>query len=138
MFPKAINVDKNGVAVPVLPMLPSRYDLAKLDAVIHEELLLANPRQGGGDFGIAPRIIKVVVGMLHKFCGGGAKAAGLEERERVRVDEPQPQHGGRHGALIIVNGRDSAILFLILTFLPPACCRNERQSSLAAFLQNAP
>ncbi len=37
-------MDENGVAVPVLPTLPSRYDLAKLDAVIREELSLVDPR----------------------------------------------------------------------------------------------
>jgi len=68
MFPEAVSVDENGIAVPCLPTLPSRYDLAKLDAIVREELSLADPRQGGGDFGMATMISEVVVGMLHEFC----------------------------------------------------------------------
>ena len=68
MFPEAVNVDENGIAIPVLPTLPSRYDLAKLDANIREELSLADPRQGGGDFSMATMISDVVVSMLHEFC----------------------------------------------------------------------
>lgn len=41
---------------------------AKLDANIREELSLADPRQGGGDFSMATMISDVVVSMLHEFC----------------------------------------------------------------------
>ena len=74
MFPEAVSVDENGLAVPVLPTLPSRYDLAKLDAAMREELSLADPRQGGGDLGMAASISEVVVGMLHEFCGAARRA----------------------------------------------------------------
>ena len=68
LFPEAVSVDENGIAVPVLPTLPSRYDLARLDAGMREELSLADPRQGGGDFSMAVMISEVVVDMLHEFC----------------------------------------------------------------------
>eukprot|EP00579_Thalassiosira_antarctica_P029106 CAMPEP_0202026552 /NCGR_PEP_ID=MMETSP0905-20130828/59192_1 /ASSEMBLY_ACC=CAM_ASM_000554 /TAXON_ID=420261 /ORGANISM="Thalassiosira antarctica, Strain CCMP982" /LENGTH=526 /DNA_ID=CAMNT_0048589801 /DNA_START=1 /DNA_END=1581 /DNA_ORIENTATION=+ len=68
MFPEAVSVDENGIAIPVLPTLPSRYDLAKLDADIREELSHADPRQGGGDFSMAAMISEMVVSMLHEFC----------------------------------------------------------------------
>ncbi|KAL7427230.1 hypothetical protein ACHAXH_000576 [Discostella pseudostelligera] len=68
LFPEAVSVDENGIAIPCLPTLPSRYDLAKIDANIREELSLADPRQGGGDFSMAAMLGEVVVVMLHKFC----------------------------------------------------------------------
>ena len=68
MFQEAVSVDENGVAVPVLPTLPSRYDLAKIDSNIREELALADPRQGGGDFSMATMISDCIVSMVHEFC----------------------------------------------------------------------
>lgn len=68
MFQEAVSVDENGVAVPVLPTLPSRYDLAKIDLNIREELSLADPRQGGGDFSMATMISDSIVSMVHEFC----------------------------------------------------------------------
>eukprot|EP00957_Ditylum_brightwellii_P129606 9886328-Ditylum_brightwellii.AAC.1 len=47
MFPESVAVDENGVAITVLPSLPSRFDLAKLEKNIREELSLADPRSGG-------------------------------------------------------------------------------------------
>jgi len=56
------------VAIPLLPTLPSRYDLAKLDAIIRDELSLADPRQGGGDLSMAAMISDQAVEMLNEFC----------------------------------------------------------------------
>ena len=74
LFPEAVSVDENGIAIPCLPTLPTRYDLAKLDANIREELSFADPRQGGGDFSMAPMISDVVVSMLFKFCSTARRA----------------------------------------------------------------
>ena len=74
LFPEAVSVDENGIAIPCLPTLPTRYDLAKLDANIREELSFADPRQGGGDFSMAPMISDVVVSMLIKFCSTARRA----------------------------------------------------------------
>lgn len=74
LFPEAVSVDENGIAIPCLPTLPTRYDLAKLDANIREELSFADPRQGGGDFSMAPMISDVVVSMLIKFCSIARRA----------------------------------------------------------------
>ena len=67
MFPKVISRDKNGVVFPLLPARPTRYELARLDAVVRKELLLADLRQGA-DFGMATIIREVVVGMMYEFC----------------------------------------------------------------------
>ena len=74
LFPEAVSVDENGIAIPCRPSLPSRYDLAKLDANIREELSFADPRQGGGDFSLAPMIGDVVVSMLEMFCDTARRA----------------------------------------------------------------
>ena len=68
MFQEAVSVDENGVAIPVLPTLPTRYDIAKIDSNIREELSLADPRQGGGDFSMATMISDPIVSMVHEFC----------------------------------------------------------------------
>lgn len=74
LFPEAVSVDENGIAIPCLPTLPTRYDLAKLDAKIREELSFADPRQGGGDFSLAPMIGDVVVSMVEMFCDTARRA----------------------------------------------------------------
>ncbi len=87
LFPEAVSVDENGIAIPCLPTLPTRYDLAKLDANIREELSFADPRQGGGDFSMAPMISDVVVGMLVKFCLTARRA--ISECDEGRILEPR-------------------------------------------------
>lgn len=83
MFPEAVAVDEDGVALPVLPTLPSRYDLAKLDANIREELSLADPRQGGGDLSMTTMISETVVSMLHEFCSSAKRAISDAGEDRI-------------------------------------------------------
>jgi hypothetical protein len=45
--PRGLSVDEDGVAMQILPTLPSRYDMQKLDHSIRAELSLADPREGG-------------------------------------------------------------------------------------------
>jgi len=85
MFPEAVSVDENGLAIPCLPTLPSRYDLAKLDASIREELSLADPRQGGGDFSMATMISEVVVSMLHEFCVMARRAISDTGDDKIKL-----------------------------------------------------
>jgi len=83
MFPEAVSVDENGVALPVLPTLPSRYDLAKLDSNVRDELALADPRQGGGDFSITTMISGNIVDMLHEFCSSARRSISDTGDDRV-------------------------------------------------------
>lgn len=83
MFPEAVSVDENGVALPVLPTLPSRYDLAKLDSNVRDELALADPRQGGGDFSITTMISGNIVDMLHEFCSSAKRSISETGDDRV-------------------------------------------------------
>lgn len=68
MFPEGVSVDEDGVAMSVLPALPSRYDMQKLDQNIRAELSLADPREGGGDLSMTTMIAAVVVDMTERFC----------------------------------------------------------------------
>lgn len=68
MFPEGVSVDEDGVAISVLPSLPSRYDMQKLDQNIRAELSLADPREGGGDLSMTTMIAAVVVDMTERFC----------------------------------------------------------------------
>lgn len=88
LFPEAVSVDENGIAIPCLPTLPSRYDLAKIDANIREELSLADPRQGGGDFSMAAMLGEVVVVMLHKFCAMARRAVSDGGEEKLFDSRP--------------------------------------------------
>lgn len=87
MFPEAVSVDEDGNAQKVLPTLPSRYDLAKLDTNIREELSLADPRMGGGDLSMTTMISETVVDMLHEFCNAARRA--ISEVEQDRVVDPR-------------------------------------------------
>ncbi|KAL3793104.1 hypothetical protein HJC23_005606 [Cyclotella cryptica] len=87
MFPEAVSVDGDGVAQKVLPTLPSRYDLAKLDTNIREELSLADPRTGGGDLSMSTMISETVVDMLHEFCHAARRA--ISEVGEDRVVDPR-------------------------------------------------
>lgn len=87
MFQEAVSVDENGVAVPVLPTLPSRYDIAKIDSNIREELSLADPRQGGGDFSMATMISDPIVSMVHEFCLSAKRAISeIDEDEKGETE----------------------------------------------------
>ncbi len=87
MFQEAVSVDENGVAIPVLPTLPSRYDIAKIDSNIREELSLADPRQGGGDFSMATMISDPIVSMVHEFCVSAKRAISeIDEDEKAETE----------------------------------------------------
>ncbi|KAI2489905.1 hypothetical protein MHU86_24659 [Fragilaria crotonensis] len=80
MFPEGLSVDDDGVAMQVLPTLPSRYDMQKLDHSIRAELSLADPREGGGELSMTTMIAEVIVGMVELFCAR-AKTAVIEAGE---------------------------------------------------------
>ena len=92
MFPEAVSVDENGDAIPCLPTLPSRYDLAKLDANIREELSLADPRQGGGDYSMATMISEMVVSMLHEFCIMARRAISDIGEDKIMLESESMKH----------------------------------------------
>ena len=68
MFPEGVTVDEDGIPQSILPPIPSRYDLQKLDAVIRQELSLADPREGGGELSMTTMIAEMVVDMVERFC----------------------------------------------------------------------
>ena len=79
-------MDEDGVPMSVLPALPSRYDMQKLDQSIRAELSLADPREGGGDLSMTTMIAEVVVDMVERFCAR-AKTAVSESGEEGCLDE---------------------------------------------------
>jgi hypothetical protein len=68
MFQENVSVDDNGNAISHLPLLPSRYDIQKLDSIIRQELSLADPREGGGDLSAVTMISENVTAMISQFC----------------------------------------------------------------------
>jgi len=59
---------------PTLPTLPTRYDLVKLETLIKEELSLADPRQGGGEYGMIKLLSENVVDLIIQFCAAAKDA----------------------------------------------------------------
>ena len=74
MFPENISYDENGMATASLPMLPSKYDIAKIDEQVRQELSLADPREGGGDLSAVKMIAETIVTMVEQFCNQAKNA----------------------------------------------------------------
>lgn len=68
MFPESVTVDEDGIPMSILPAVPSRYDMQKLDELIRAELSLADPREGGGELSMTTMLAEVVVDMVERFC----------------------------------------------------------------------
>jgi hypothetical protein len=90
MFPEGLAVDEDGVAVQVLPTLPSRYDMQKLDHNIRSELSLADPREGGGDLSMTTMIAEVVVDMVERFCARAKTAVTDAGEEGYLTEDGSP------------------------------------------------
>ncbi|GAX29534.1 hypothetical protein FisN_36Hh028 [Fistulifera solaris] len=71
MFPEHIAVDDDGVAIAgavTTVLLPSKYDLQRFEQNIRQELSLADPKEGGGDFSTVTMIADCVVDLIVEFC----------------------------------------------------------------------
>ena len=109
MFQEAVSVDENGVAIPVLPTLPSRFDIAKIDSNIREELSLADPRQGGGDFSMATMLSDPIVSMVHEFCV-------LAKRAISEIDEGEDSAALKHNLKVAGVMVSDAIIDILLIY----------------------
>lgn len=71
MFPEHIAVDDDGVALAgavTTVLLPSKYDIQRFEQNVRQELSLADPREGGGDFSAVAMIADCVVDLIVEFC----------------------------------------------------------------------
>ena len=68
LFQEAVPIDDLDITTSLLRTLPSRYDIAKLDTSIREELSYADPREGGGDLGMTTMISENIVSMVARFA----------------------------------------------------------------------
>mmetsp|Transcript_19228 Transcript_19228/g.28447 ORF Transcript_19228/g.28447 Transcript_19228/m.28447 type:complete len:1031 (-) Transcript_19228:40-3132(-) len=96
MFPAGLSVDEDGVAMQVLPTLPSRYDLQKLDHSIRSELSLADPREGGGDLSMTNMIAEAVVDMVERFCARTKTALTNAGEDGCLTDKGMPTERHLH------------------------------------------
>jgi hypothetical protein len=60
--------------VPSLPTLPSRYDLQTIESLVRDHLALADPRQGGGEFGMIPVLCATINDMVVQFLSAAQEA----------------------------------------------------------------
>lgn len=63
MFPENVALDDSGLAASTLPMLPSKYDVQRMEEIIRQELSLADPREGGGDLSA----VKMIAGSIREM-----------------------------------------------------------------------
>jgi hypothetical protein len=68
MFAQNVTIDDMGNAISHLPLLPSKYDIQRLDMIIRQELAMADPREGGGELSAVTMIAENVVRMIRQFC----------------------------------------------------------------------
>ncbi|KAG7357152.1 hypothetical protein IV203_001840 [Nitzschia inconspicua] len=74
MFTENVTIDDTGNAISDLPLLPSKYDIQRLDGIIRQELAIADPREGGGDLSSVSMIAENVVQMISRFCAQAENA----------------------------------------------------------------
>lgn len=60
--------------VSSLPTLPSRYDLQNIESLVRDHLSLADPRQGGGEFGMIPVLCATINDMVVQFLSAAQEA----------------------------------------------------------------
>jgi hypothetical protein len=68
MFAPNVTIDDVGNAISQLPLLPSKYDIQRLDTIVRQELAMADPREGGGELSAVTMIAENVVQMISQFC----------------------------------------------------------------------
>jgi len=75
-------VDENGIDIRMLPSLPSEKDLDKLEKVLRNELSIADPREGGGDFSMTTMVSESIVDTIELFCSmaKGATSGASEDQ----------------------------------------------------------
>jgi hypothetical protein len=61
-------VDENGIDVKMLPNLPTMTDLKILEETFRNELAVADPREGGGEFSMATTISEYIVDTIEIIC----------------------------------------------------------------------
>ncbi len=108
--------------VPSLPTLPSRYDLQNIESLVRDHLALADPRQGGGEFGMIPVLCAAINDMVVQFLSvaqeatsfasenfGDSFSGGVEMGEKyLRGDDLSPSEALLHDvklAGVIVSER---------------------------------
>jgi hypothetical protein len=96
MFPEGVTVDDDGIPISdILPTVPSKYDMQKLDELIRSELSLADPREGGGELSMTTMLAEVVVQMVEQFCVQARGAVSDIGEKCIR-----PQDGAATEALV--------------------------------------
>jgi hypothetical protein len=115
MFPEGVTVDEDGIPMSILPTVPSRYDMQKLDALIRSELSLADPREGGGELSMTSMIAEVVVDMVERFCSQAKGAVSDVGEKCIR-----PEDGTATEALV----HDLKVAGVMVSFYPRRrlCC----------------
>ncbi len=87
MFVENHVVDENGIDIKMLSSLPSAKDLKKLENCLHDELCIADPREGGGEFNMTTMMSENIVDLVENFCDLAKGATSGVPEEKMLHDE---------------------------------------------------
>jgi hypothetical protein len=96
MFAQNVTIDDIGNAISHLPLLPSKYDIQRLDMIIRQELAMADPREGGGELSAVTMIAENVVRMISQFCTQSENAVSKVGQDGCLTADGSPTDGLEH------------------------------------------
>jgi len=96
MFADNVTIDDVGNAISQLPLLPSKYDIQRLDTIIRQELAMADPREGGGELSTATMIAENVVHMISRFCAQAENAVSKVGEDGCLAPDGSPTEALEH------------------------------------------
>lgn len=81
MFVENRVVDENGIDIKMLPNLPTMTDLKNLEETFRNELAVADPREGGGEFSMSTTVSEYIVDTIEVICSlAQGASSGISER----------------------------------------------------------
>lgn len=90
-------VDENGIDIKMLPTLPSEKDLQNIEKLLRNELALADPREGGGEFSMTTMISEIIVDVVEGVCSMARSAtSGAPESMLINAKKGTPSEDLLH------------------------------------------
>jgi hypothetical protein len=84
MFPESVNVDENGILTTVFPLLPSKYDIEKLEKRICDVLGEGDPKMG--ELSLVKILTECVVETVEKICALAKNASSGVHEDSLMKD----------------------------------------------------
>jgi len=99
MFPESVNVDENGILTSVFPLLPSKYDIDKLEKLIIDVLGEGDPKMG--EFNLVKILTECVVETVEKICALAKNASSGTQEDNLMKDNFVPTENLVHDMKLV-------------------------------------